>query len=585
MPNCETSRAVAAELAEVSLGPATKFAALPDPFPFWRGGALSEGRVAYETWGALNAARDNAVLLFTGLSPSAHAASLAGGSLAGLVGKMVGPGKAIDTDRYFVVCVNSLGSCFGSSGPASIDPATGLAYRLDFPDLSVEDIARGGYEAIRSLGIERLSAVVGASLGGMAVLAFAAQFAGVARRVISISGSPAAIAVRHRAAFDCSATPSSRIRIGRMASIRATCARSRACAWRASSARSRIARPRSGSTASAAARLPTAATRTLPPGRAHFPAEFAVQDYLNAQADKFVSVFDPNCYLYLSRAIDRFDLSAHGGTPAAALKRAAAERALVIGVESDILFTINEQNADRRCLRANAGTATDFVPLASLEGHDAFLVDIEPFAAAIGQIPARISSRLARVTRTSRAVNRACKSRFLKLRLKTSQESSKGAVMKHSNLAERLEEFVADSSASSINRSRNERASNARRRRQHREAAPRRLSLTARAHPDPRPGPASVPRVLTTWRGRREDRRQRAMQHRADGAQQLAFFHRELLVVRDAAHQPSMSTFLANGRRLRQARQRIGRALSATAPICRVRLADVRAAPPRCPAS
>ena len=105
---------------------------------------------------------------------------------------MVGPGKAIDTDRYFVVCVNSLGSCFGSSGPASIDPATGLAYRLDFPDLSVEDIARGGYEVIRRSGIERLSAVVGASLGGMVVLAFAAQFAGVARRVISISGSPAA---------------------------------------------------------------------------------------------------------------------------------------------------------------------------------------------------------------------------------------------------------------------------------------------------------------------------------------------------------------------------------------------------------
>ena len=109
-----------------------------------------------------------------------------------------------------------------------------------------------------------------------------------------------------------------------------------------------------------------------------------MQDYLNAQADKFVSVFDPNCYLYLSRAMDRFDLSAHGGNAAAALKRAAAERALVIGVESDILFTINEQNAIANAFEA-AGTATDFVPLASLEGHDAFLVDIEPFAAAIGR--------------------------------------------------------------------------------------------------------------------------------------------------------------------------------------------------------
>ena len=117
-----------------------------------------------------------------------------------------------------------------------------------------------------------------------------------------------------------------------------------------------------------------------------------MQDYLNAQADKFVSVFDPNCYLYLSRAMDRFDLSAHGGTSMAALKRAAAERALVIGVESDILFTIKEQDAIADAFTA-AGTETTFVPLASLEGHDAFLVDIEPFAAAIGrflgdQVPA-----------------------------------------------------------------------------------------------------------------------------------------------------------------------------------------------------
>ncbi|HYJ41315.1 MAG TPA: homoserine O-acetyltransferase [Steroidobacteraceae bacterium] len=379
----EMNRAVAAELAEVSLGPATKFAALPDPFRFWRGGALSEGRVAYETWGSLNAARDNAVLLFTGLSPSAHAASSPEDPSSGWWEKMVGPDKAIDTNRYFVVCVNSLGSCFGSSGPASIDPATGLAYRLDFPDLSIEDIARGGYETIRSLGIDRLSAVVGASLGGMAVLAFAVQFAGVARRVISISGSPAAmpfaIALRstQRDAIltdpdwqDGQYTGDVRPITGmRLARKLGTLTYRSAAEWK----------HRFG-------RRPASDRRyeTLSPGRAHFPAEFAVQDYLNAQADKFVSVFDPNCYLYLSRAIDRFDLSAHGGTPVAALKRAAAERALIIGVESDILFTINEQNALAEAF-TNAGTATDFVPLASLEGHDAFLVDIEPFAAAIGK--------------------------------------------------------------------------------------------------------------------------------------------------------------------------------------------------------
>jgi homoserine O-acetyltransferase len=374
--------AVASGLADVSLGPATKFAALPDPFFFWRGGELRDGQVAYETWGALNGARDNALLLFTGLSPSAHAASSAADPAAGWWEKMVGPGKSIDTDRYFVICVNSLGSCFGSSGPASIDPATGLAYRLDFPDLSVEDIARGGYEVVRSLGIENLSAIVGASLGGMVVLAFATQFPGVARRVVSISGSPAAmpfaIALRslqrdailtdadwQDGQYSGDTRPVTGMRLARKLG---TITYRSAAEWKHRFGR----RPASDRRYEA-----------LPPGRAHFPAEFAVQDYLNAQADKFVSVFDPNCYLYLSRAMDRFDLSAHGGSVKVALERARAEQALVIGVESDILFTINEQNVIADAFEA-AGTATRFVPLASLEGHDAFLVDIEPFAAAIG---------------------------------------------------------------------------------------------------------------------------------------------------------------------------------------------------------
>jgi homoserine O-acetyltransferase len=370
-------------LTDVSPGPATKFAALPDPFLFWRGGELRGGRVAYETWGTLSPTRDNAILLFTGLSPSAHAASSPEDPSPGWWEKMVGPGKALDTSRYFVVCVNSLGSCFGSSGPASIDPSTGLAYRLTFPDLSIEDVARAGYEAVRSLGIARLSAVCGASLGGMAVLAFAAQFAGFARRVISISGSPAAmpfaIALRttqrdailtdrdwQEGQYSGDVRPVTGMRIARKLG---TLTYRSAAEWK----------HRFG-------RRPASDRRyeTLSPGRAHFPSEFAIQDYLNAQADKFVTVFDPNCYLYLSRAIDRFDLSAHGGSPSAALRRASAERALVIGVESDILFTIQEQRAVADAFEA-AGTYTEFVPLASLEGHDAFLVDIEPFSAAIGR--------------------------------------------------------------------------------------------------------------------------------------------------------------------------------------------------------
>jgi homoserine O-acetyltransferase/O-succinyltransferase len=377
------TRAANRELPEVVLTPATRLAPLPDPFPFWRGGVLREGRIAYETWGELNAARDNAVLLFTGLSPSAHAASSPADPNPGWWERMVGPGKALDTSRYFVICVNSLGSCFGSTGPASIDPATGLPYRLDFPDLSVEDIARGGYECVRTLKIDKLSAIIGASLGGMVVLAFAAQFPGFARRVVSISGSPAAspfaIALRslqrdailtdadwQEGQYSADTKPITGQRLARKLG---TITYRSAAEWKHRFGR----RP-------AATGAPAQGAR----GRAHFAPEFAVQDYLNAQADKFVSVFDPNCYLYLSRAMDRFDLSAHGGSIAGALQRAGAERALVIGVESDILFTIKEQNAIAEAFET-AGTRTDFVPLASLEGHDAFLVDIEPFAAAIGR--------------------------------------------------------------------------------------------------------------------------------------------------------------------------------------------------------
>lgn len=158
----------------------------------WRGGELRGAQVAYETWGELDRSRSNALLLFTGLSPPAHAASSRDDPGPGWWEAMIGPGKAIDTDRWFVICINSLGSCFGSTGPASSDPATGDRYRLRFPELSLEDIARGGFEVARALGIERLDTVMGPSMGGMVALAYAAQFPRAARRLVSISGTTAA---------------------------------------------------------------------------------------------------------------------------------------------------------------------------------------------------------------------------------------------------------------------------------------------------------------------------------------------------------------------------------------------------------
>ena len=144
---------------------ATRIVRIDQPFPLFRGGSLPNVEIAYECWGRLSKNKDNAILIFTGLSPSAHAASSVDDPHEGWWEYMVGPGKPIDTQRFFVLCVNSLGSCFGSTGPASNNPDTGKPYRLDFPELTVEDIAMAGREVFRSLGIEKLDTVIGASLG------------------------------------------------------------------------------------------------------------------------------------------------------------------------------------------------------------------------------------------------------------------------------------------------------------------------------------------------------------------------------------------------------------------------------------
>ena len=355
---------------------ARQYASLPDPFPMWRGGVLHGARVAYETWGRLNASRDNAVLLFTGLSPPAHAASSGSDPSHGWWEGMVGPGLAIDSDRFFVICVNSLGSCFGSTGPASIDPATGKPYRLTFPDLSVEDIARAGYETARSLGITRLDTVMGPSLGGMVVLAYVATFPGAARRLLCISGTMAAapftIALRSiqreaitndpawaRGNYTAEHPPLTGQRLARKLG---TITYRSAAEWQLRFGREPI----------------RADMRASDP----FTSEFAVQGYMEALAQRWTSAFDANCYLYISRAMDRFDLSAHG-EPVALLRRAKLEQALVIGVQTDLLFSVEEQRAIADALGV-AGVPTGFARLSCIEGHDAFLVDLKTFGAEIG---------------------------------------------------------------------------------------------------------------------------------------------------------------------------------------------------------
>lgn len=364
--------------------PGTRFHVLPSPFPMKRGGALHGARVAYETWGELNAARDNAILIVTGLSPDAHAASSADNPEPGWWEAMVGPGKAIDTNRWFVVCVNSLGSCKGSTGPASINPATGEPYRLDFPELSVEDGADAAYDVVRGLGIDTLACLVGNSMGGMTALALLLRHPGAARTHINISGSaqalPFSIAIRslqreairldpnwNHGHYDDAHYPESGMRMARKMGV--ITYRS-ALEWDGRFGRVRLESDR--------------------PDEDPFGLEFQVESYLEGHARRFVRRFDPNCYLYLSRSMDWFDLAEYGeGDVMKGLAKIRVDKAVAIGATTDILFPLQQQEQVAEGLRLGGADAR-FVPLESPQGHDAFLVDIPRFSAAVGDFLAGI---------------------------------------------------------------------------------------------------------------------------------------------------------------------------------------------------
>jgi len=345
------------------------------------GGVLPEVDIVYETWGALSPAKDNAVLVLTGLSPGAHARSSAEDPTPGWWEEMIGPGQAIDTNRFHVVCVNSLGSCHGSTGPASIDPRTGERYRLKFPVLTIEDIASAAHAALKEIGLRRLRAVVGPSLGGMTALAFAILFPDDARDLVTISSAtratPFATAIRslqrecirsdpewRKGDYPPERGPETGLRLARKLGL--ITYRS-AQEWRQRFGRERIAGAE-----------PTEM----------FGPEFEIEAYLEMHAQKFAHSFDANCYLYLSRAMDLFDVAEHGGSVETGLGRIRAERTLVVGVETDFLFPIDQQEEIARIL-ANAGRRVTMVRLASIQGHDSFLVDMDRFGPVIAEFLCR----------------------------------------------------------------------------------------------------------------------------------------------------------------------------------------------------
>tara|TARA_X000000950_G_scaffold288605_1_gene406233 strand:- start:566 stop:1456 length:891 start_codon:yes stop_codon:yes gene_type:complete len=289
---------------------------------------------------------------------------------------MIGSGKPIDTDKFYVVCVNSLGSCFGSTSPSSINPDSGHVYGLDFPDLSIEDMAKAAHHALHDLGIDHIHTVIGSSMGGMSALAYALMFPQEVAHLVTISAAPRAlpftIAVRslQREIIRCDPDfqnglyPQDQVPTNGMVLARKLGLMSYRAAeeWHQRFNRARVSPERRS--------------------QERFGIEFEVESYLEYNAQKFVKTFDANSYLYLSRAMDLFDVADHGGSVNAGLAKIQTQHALVIGVNTDILFPLQQQKEIADGLQ-KAGRSVDFIEIESINGHDAFLVDEAHFAPVV----------------------------------------------------------------------------------------------------------------------------------------------------------------------------------------------------------
>lgn len=342
---------------------------LAGPLRLDSGATLAPVDIAYETYGTLDAEGGNAILICHALTGDQFVASQH--PVTGKPGwwtRAVGPGKPIDPDRHFVICANVLGSCLGSSGPASIDPATGAPWAMRFPVITIADMVRAQAMLLDHLGVARLAGVIGGSMGGMQALVWPTLFPDRVRAAIVIAST-----ARHSAqniAFH---------EVGRQAIMADP--RWRGGAYYADndppSAGLAVARMAAHITYLSEAGLTEKFGRRLQGRDAKtfgFDADFQVESYLRHQGISFVERFDANSYLYITRATDYFDLAEdHGGSLANAFAATRA-RFCIISFDTDWLYPTGESRNIVHALHA-AGREASFVELSSPFGHDSFLLD------------------------------------------------------------------------------------------------------------------------------------------------------------------------------------------------------------------
>jgi homoserine O-acetyltransferase len=345
--------------------------ALPD-FRTESGFTFEKIDVSYQTLGKLSPARDNAILVCHALSGSAHVAGLHPETgRPGWWDYHIGPGLAVDTNKYFVICANVLGGCSGTTGPTSVDPRTGKSYGVSFPFVTVRDMVAVQAKLLDHLGIEKLFAVVGGSMGGMQALAWTTDFPGRVQNCVAI-----ATCLSHGAmqiAFN---------EIGRQAILTDPNWHGGNYSETHSPAHGlSVARMVGHVTYLSEFSMTNKFGRHRQPGTGTGDKEqFSVASYLHHQGESFVKRFDPNSYLYLTHALDRFDLF-EGKVPDTILKRIRA-RFLVVSFASDWLYPPAQSRELVRLLK-RANIPVTYVNLDTEYGHDSFLIENPPFASLV----------------------------------------------------------------------------------------------------------------------------------------------------------------------------------------------------------
>jgi homoserine O-acetyltransferase len=342
------------------------------------GGALRDVVLSYETWGELDDAGENAVLIVHALTGDTHAAGEPDSEYrrGGWWSPMVGPGHAIDSERDFVICSNVLGGCYGSTGPASPDPSTGRPYAMRFPVVTIRDMVRAQKRLLDSLGVRRLRLVIGGSIGGQQALEWAVEFPDFVEKAVPVAATNAlgpqglGMSELGRRAimadpdwqggdyYGTGRSPDAGLAIARMAGMMTY--QSAAGQWE------RFGRRPAG----------------RPALYEEFGGRYEIESYLHYQGKDLIGRFDANSYLYLTRAMDLYDVALGYESEQAAYERVRAE-VLFVGISSDWLFPAAEvrgtvQRAEQ------AGADAHYVEIESLSGHDAFLKDWDDLREAIG---------------------------------------------------------------------------------------------------------------------------------------------------------------------------------------------------------